>query len=198
MLGWSVHIAEFSPVRHHQKSSWSRNPHSSLFNYRIWLHLIGGTVFYPSLINITQQQYTGCSLTVPPLKITKWQTLRRFWHFFDGIYYVIWHLDIFREGTVKKNTLYEATLKKTYGKHVFTGHYVQLLKYQSMKFEEKKCESPTDSIKRSAKIEILVHKILTLCQRWEISGSYEIALVAQNQSITNNKQRCLHKCTQPK
>ena len=86
-----------------------------------------------------------------------------------------------------KTTLYEPILIKAYGKHVFTGHYVQLLKYQSMKFEEKKCESPTDSIKRSAKIEILVHKILTLCQRWEISGSYEIVVFAQNKSITYNK-----------
>ena len=29
--------------------------------------------------------------------------LRKFWHFFDGIYYVIWH--IFKGGPVKKTTL---------------------------------------------------------------------------------------------
>ena len=32
-----------------------------------------------------------------------------------------------------KTTLYEPILIKAYGKHVFTGHYVQLLKYESMK-----------------------------------------------------------------
>ena len=40
------------------------------------------------------------------LMITKCQTLKKFWHFFYGIYYAIWHLVIFKGRPVKKTTLY--------------------------------------------------------------------------------------------
>ena len=47
---------------------------------------------------------TGWFFDWSALKITKVQTLSKFWHLelFDGIYYVIWHLVIFRGGPVGK------------------------------------------------------------------------------------------------
>ena len=48
---------------------------------------------------------TGCFFYWSALKMTKCQTLRKFWHFFDGIYNVIWHLVIFWGIPVKNTTL---------------------------------------------------------------------------------------------
>ena len=36
----------------------------------------------------------GVIFNCSALKVTKCQTLRKFWHFFDGFYYVIWHLEL--------------------------------------------------------------------------------------------------------
>ena len=46
---------------------------------------------------------TGLFFYWSALKMTKFHTLRKFWHFSDGTYYVIWHLVIFKGGPVKKH-----------------------------------------------------------------------------------------------
>ena len=67
------------------------------------LHQTGGWVSLLAQLLTQTTFYYVIFLTGTPLKITSFVSVSKFWHVFDGIYYVIWHLELLEGSQLKKS-----------------------------------------------------------------------------------------------